>query len=122
MTTNYEGTKDGPCIEEHIIVTCSVVGRNLRWTILNTSFEIPSGENTITLSAISDHTGKNFSIPTTSVVLQFYQNETSNSTIESEMHFHLNAGEFVNVSCADVNGNDTARNITALGMYDSDDK
>lgn len=109
MTANFEGIKDGPCKDELIVVTCSVVGTTLRWTIIDSSFVI-SGSNTVTLSANPNDEGRRSVIPTSATNLEFYQNETvqnlthpSSSRIKSELRFRFDAeNEYVVVSCTNT--------------------
>lgn len=122
MTTNYEGLKEGPCPHEHIIVSCSVVGWTLRWTVTDTSLKLNSS-NPVTFFAVSQHIGLEQTIHTSTIDLKFYQNDTvvnpthpSSSRINSEMHFHLIAGEYIHIECTDYNQNSMGRNVTALGM------
>lgn len=122
MTTNYEGVKEGPCPHEHIIVSCLVVGWTLRWTVTDTSLKLNSS-NPVTFVAVPQHIGRQQIIHTSTIDLKFYQSGTvvnstnsSNSKINSEMHFHLNAGEYIHIECTDYNQNSMERNVTALGM------
>lgn len=122
MTTNYEETQVGPCPDELIVVTCSVVGFALRWIIVDTSLNITSLRE-VRFSARSGAEGSKGVISTSTIDLVFYQNETvrnysdlSSSTITSEMYFHLpNANEFVIVQCADHSTATITKNITSLG-------
>ena len=123
ITTNYEGTKDGPCPAEPIIVYCSVIGQTLRWTIVDTSLEL-NDSSIVTIPALSEKVGNQWIISTSTIDLKFYQNETiqnsthpSNSAVNSEMHFHLIHGEFIHIECTDYNQNSMKRNVTPLGMY-----
>lgn len=123
ITTNYEGTQDGPCPDEPIVVTCSVEGSTLRWTIPDTSLNITSS-NEVTFLARPEDVGRISKIYTSANALVFYQSETvqnsadlSSSTIVSEMHFRLpNANEFVVIQCADHSLATREKNITSLGM------
>lgn len=121
ITTNYEGIKDGPCSGELVVVTCSVVGISLRWTVTDTSLNI-IGHDTLIMVASEDHVGTVLVITTTTIDLEFYQTRTtqnmthpSSSTIESLMMFHL-ANGFIDVSCTDAELKTGVKNITTLGM------
>ena len=124
MTTNYEQvSKDGPCSNENIVVACSVVGSFLRWNITSTSLVI-SGSNTVTMFANPDDEGKETFISTSALNIDFYQNRTvrdpmnfSDSIIEAEMHFQLNASQFVTVSCTNSAQEANERHITPLRMF-----
>lgn len=124
MTTNFEqDNNDGPCSNDHIVVTCSVVGSFLRWSITNTSLNI-SGSNTVIMFANPDDEGKHSVIQTSTITLGFYQNRTvrnsldvSNSTIEAEMYFQLSTDEFVVVSCTASDQVADERHIIPLGTF-----
>ena len=120
MTTNHE---DGPCPGELIIVRCSVVGPTLRWIVTDTSLELTSS-NLVTFTATTSDVGRLQTIPTSTIVLKFYQNETVentthrfNSTISSEMHFHLDVDESVTIRCNDHNQKSEEMKVTPLGTY-----
>ena len=111
---------DGPCSGELVVVTCSVVGSSLRWTVTDTSLNI-IGSNTVTMIANEDHVGTVLFITTTTIRLKFYQTRTtqnithpSSSTIESQMQFRLEEG-FVEVSCTDSRAESSVWNIRTLG-------
>lgn len=123
IMTNYDTTKDGPCPDELVVVTCSVVGTSLTWTVTDTSLKI-LGSNTIIFFA-NEHPVDIVPyavIPTTTIDLEFYQTRTtrntahpSSSKIESQMQFRLEDG-FVEVVCTDSNLEEAGVNITTLGM------
>lgn len=121
IATNYDAIKDGPCSGELVVVTCSVVGISLTWTVTDTSLSI-TGSNTITLIANEADVGTVSIIGTTTISLKFVQTETtqnmthpSSSTIESLMQFRLESG-FVVVSCTDYDLETDVITIITLGM------
>ena len=122
IETNYNEMNDGPCSGKRVVVTCSVVGSSLRWTVTDTSLNI-IGSNTVTMIANEDNVCTFSFITTTTIRLEFYQTRTtqnrthpSSSTIESQMRFPFEADGFVEVSCTDSSLRTSVKNIRTLGM------
>ena len=122
IETNYNEMNDGPCSGELVVVTCSVVGSSLRWTVTDTSLNI-IGSNTVTMIANEDNVCTCSFITTTTIPLEFYQTRTtqnmthpSSSTIESQMQFRPEVDGFVEVSCTDSSLRTSVKNIRTLGM------
>ena len=122
LTTNYEGARGGPCPDTLIVVSCSVIGPTLRWNVTDTSLELTSSSLVI-FFAVSQDVGNSKIISTSTINITFYQNDTvqssthpSTSIIYSEMHFHLNVDEFVNIKCMDHDQNSKERKVRPLSM------